>query len=159
MRRAAFAIALMASTVSAKADTCGNWAFNIVRASECISYTNDSQKQRDLRDKRLDAMGDFTQHNPAGGAALQMMMLEGDRRMTNALARDLALWPDEQMYKSRGCAELPVCVATVRDSVDVPRKVQTIPVAPVRRNTRTGGKWCGPIDRSHGYCNWNGWLK
>jgi hypothetical protein len=141
---------------------CGNWAFNISRASECLSYTTDRQVQDNLRDKRMEAINEFADKNPNAGEALNILIKEGDRRMTHALSRDLGVFPDKDMYKSRGCAELPVCVAKIQQSVDVPRKVPTEtikPTAPARVNTRTGGKWCGPRDRRAGYCNWKGWLK
>lgn len=155
MRRALLAIALMAYTGSAQAAPCYNAAFNISRASECLSYTTDRQKQNDLKDKRLDAINEWVQHNPLGGATLELMLREGDRRMNSALARDLSVFSDDTMWKSRGCAELPVCV--VPQSAFPPRARPVPRVLP--RNTRTGGTWCGPRDRASGYCNWKGWAR
>ncbi len=148
-------LALGVSPVRA-AEQCGNALFNIVRANECLAYTEDRQRINDLRDKRIDAISDWIEHNPGGGATLDLMLKEGERRMAQAMARDRAVFPDDQMYKMRGCRELPVCVHELQEAM-TPRPKPT--PKPVVRNTRTGGKWCGPRDRAAGYCNWKGWLK
>lgn len=152
-------IGMLATMGAAQAAPCGNTAFNISRTSECLSYTTDRQQQNDLKDKRLDAMNEWLALNPLGGSALDTMLKEGDRRMSSALARDYAVFSDKSMWELRGCASLPVCVADMQRSVNNPR-VRAKPVPPPARvNTRTGGAWCGPKDRAHGYCNWKGWLR
>lgn len=137
MRRIALAAAMVLAATAARAE-CGNLVFNITRATECRAYTNDWNVQKDLLDKRGEAIAEWVAKYPASGQTLDLVIKEANYRSTNALARDLKMHSDKDMYASRGCASLPVCVGEKKEAEEA--------AEPPKR------KYCGPRDRARGRC-------
>lgn len=130
---------------------CGNTAFNISRLTECEAYTSDWAVHKDLRDKRQEAISEWTEQHPASSQMLDLMLKEGlYRRSTSLTGRDSQIYPDKDMWLSRGCASLPVCTI---DKVDKAEKPEKPAKRAEPRNRRTGGNYCGPRDRRRGYCD------
>jgi len=126
----ALSLALFASGVSPSLATCGNIAHNIARTTECEAYTTDWQVHKDLRDKRLGAMSEWIDAHAEASGTLDIMMKEGMLARSHALVRNLDIHKDADMWRSRGCAALPLCV-----------QPQT-----AKR------PYCGPRDRARGRC-------
>ena len=145
MKRLAFAIALCL-TGAAQAAPCGNVLHNITRTMECEAYTMDWQTRVNLRDKRADAMSEWINSHANDGGMLDLMLKEATLRRSHALTRDIDIYKDADMWKMRGCDQLPLCVAQ-----DKPTSV--VKAKPAPRNRRTGGNYCGPRDTRNGYCD------
>jgi hypothetical protein len=164
MKRFAFAAALLTASAAGGWAACGNVAHNIVRSTECLAYTTDWAIQKQLKDVRQNALDEWLSEQPLAAASLELILKEANLRGTHALQRDLRVWPDRDMYISRGCDTLPLCSAPPRvapmPEARKPQQAdrrQTVrkrtPARRVGRNRRTGGDYCGPRDTARGYCD------
>lgn len=118
----AAAIAALPSTGWAACEGLADIIHLINRTAECHVYTSDWNKRKDLNDVRQQAVGDFIQRQPGNSAALELVIRDANIAAARASTRDTDLWPDDQMWQSRGCSELRACsMPTVSmSSVPVP---------------------------------------
>lgn len=148
----AAAMALAPSLGWAAELPCGNMVHNLVRSRECEAYAgSDWEKQKALRDIRAQMLEEWIAKIPLASAALDVVLKEADIKRSWALTRDAQIFgKDADQWKSRGCAELPLCTDPRLES-QAPAPAPAVKAKP--RNRRTGGNYCGPRDRRNGYCS------
>jgi hypothetical protein len=164
MKRLIFA-AYLACAASAAHAECGNVLHNIMRSRECEAYSGpDWTKIKDMRDARTAALQEWMDKYAGSGRSLELILKDADIRRSHSLTRDTQIFgSDADMWKARGCAELPLCVKPKIDASENPtplppkqvRDLEDEPAPkakPAPRNSRTGGNYCGPRDRARGYC-------
>lgn len=164
MKRLLLAVALgMASAIpSWAAEPCGNLVHNLTRARECEAYTaTDWGKRKDMIDIRTQVLQEWIERLPLAGDVLEQVLKNADTVRGHALVRDVQIFgKDEDMWKSRGCGDLPLCPRAdpKKPTAEVnpdDEAYKPKPKAEKRRarNRRTGGNYCGPRDTARGYCD------